>query len=125
MIHKKISEIQLEDLQLLITNQIAENKTLEYKALLKVDKDADKKEFLYDVSSFANASGGDLIFGVAEGDEKGIPVSLDGLEDNMDELCRKIENLIRDCISPRLLNIEIKVIPLAQIPFSLIPHYQK
>ncbi len=114
MIQKKFSEIQLEDLQQLITNQISENKTLEYKSILKVDKDADKKEFLYDVSSFANANGGDLIFGMAEGDEKGVPISLDGLEDNMDELCRKIENLIRDCISPRLLNIEIKTIPLAQ-----------
>lgn len=120
MIQKKISEIQLEDLQQLISNQIAENKTLEYKALLKVDKDADKKEFLYDVSSFANANGGDLIFGMTEGVEKGVPISLDGLDDNMDELCRKIENLIRDCISPRLLNIEIKIIPLATVKSLLL-----
>ena len=44
MIQKKISEIELDDLQELITNNIAESKTLEYKSILKVDKDADKNK---------------------------------------------------------------------------------
>lgn len=108
MINKSLNDIQLSDLKSLITNQVPEGKTLEYKSILKLDKDADKKEFLYDVSSFANSSGGDIIFGISEGEEKGLPVSVDGIDGNIDELCRKIESLVRDCISPRILNFSLK-----------------
>jgi predicted HTH transcriptional regulator len=112
MIQKNFDTIQIEDFEELINNQIAEGKSLEYKAILKLEKDSDKKEFLYDITSFANAIGGDIIFGVPEGDEKGLPVSIEGIEGNVDELCRKIESLLRDCVSPRILNILMKSIPL-------------
>lgn len=112
MVNKFLGNIQFEDFQDLITNQVPESKTLEYKSILKLDKDADKKEFLYDISSFANASGGDIIFGISESNEKGLPGSIDGIDGNIDEQCRKIENLIRDCVSPRILNLSIKPILL-------------
>lgn len=112
MINKPLNDIQLSDFKSLITNQVPEGKTLEYKSILKLDKDADKKEFLYDISSFANASGGDIVFGISEGDEKGLPVSVDGIDGNIDEQCRKIESLVRDCISPRILNLSMKPVTL-------------
>lgn len=112
MINKNIDNIQVIDFENLITNQVPEGKTLEYKSILKLDKDADKKEFLYDVSSFANASGGDIVFGIEEGKEKGLPISVGGIEGNIDEHCRKIESLIRDCLSPRILNLQLKSVLL-------------
>lgn len=39
---------------------------LDYKRDLPGDKDAEKKEFLADVTSFANAGGGDIVFGIVE-----------------------------------------------------------
>lgn len=110
MIQKPIDSIEFKDLEWLVSNQVAENKSLEYKAILKIDNDAEKKEFLYDISSFANAAGGDIIYGITEGAEKGLPGQLEGIEGSMDELCRAMENLIRDCIAPRILNIRMKIL---------------
>jgi predicted HTH transcriptional regulator len=53
-------------LQTLVSNKVAEGKKIEYKQALPGNSDSEKKEFLADVSSFANAIGGDLIFGVEE-----------------------------------------------------------
>jgi len=101
MINKNLDKITLDDIKQLQDNAVAEGKTIEYKKLLPSNSDADRKEFLADISSFANASGGDLIFGITE--EKGSPRSIDGVEvENVDEEIRKYENIIRDGIEPRI-----------------------
>ena len=61
MIAKNIDQITEEDLQALIDNSVLEGKTIEYKQSLPSNSDSDKKEFLADISSFANASGGDFM----------------------------------------------------------------
>jgi len=66
MIEKPIDKIAHHDIESLVTNQVRERRTLEYKRELPGNKDSDKNEFLADVSSFANAIGGDLLFGVDE-----------------------------------------------------------
>lgn len=125
MINKSIKDIIVEDFKILKDNGVPEGKTIEYKQDLKLLQDNDKKEFLYDVSSFANASGGDLIFGISENRETGLPETLAGISiTNFDEEIRKIESLIRDGIAPRLMGIEIrkydidsgKIILLIRIP---------
>jgi len=79
----------------------------------------DKKEFLADVSSFANALGGDLIIGIIE--ENGIPIELVGLKiTNLDEEIRKIESIIRDGITPKIPNINIKSIQLNEDKYILV-----
>ena len=45
-----------------------------YKQKFPTNSDVDRKEFLADISSFANASGGDLVFGITE--ENGSPKAL-------------------------------------------------
>ena len=64
MINKRIEDIRERDLQELIDNNVLEGKTIEYKRELPGTSDTNKKEFLADVTSFANTSGGDLIYGV-------------------------------------------------------------
>ena len=56
MIQKNFEDISKKDIDFLIDNKISEIKTLEYKRKFKVYTDSDKKEFLADISSFANAS---------------------------------------------------------------------
>ncbi len=63
---KQFDSIVAADLQALVDNSVSETKTLEYKESLPGNSDGDKKEFLADVSSFANASGGYIIFGMKE-----------------------------------------------------------
>lgn len=57
MINKHLDKIDLNDLEQLRSNAVLEGKTIEYKKLLPTNSDADRKEFLADISSFANASG--------------------------------------------------------------------
>jgi hypothetical protein len=56
---KPLESIKESDPQALVDNQVAEHKTIEHKEALPGNADGDKKEFLVDVSSFANASGCD------------------------------------------------------------------
>ena len=71
MIPKRFDEITKADIDALVANGVAEGRTLDYKRTLPGGKDDEKREFLADVSSFANAAGGDIIFGVEE--DQGIP----------------------------------------------------
>jgi len=63
-LEKDLQLIQEADLEELIKNKVPEGKTTEYKQVLPGSSDADKKEFLADVSSFANAAGGHLLYGI-------------------------------------------------------------
>ena len=108
MIQKNFDDITKVNIDSLIENKIGEIKTLEYKRKLPSSQDKDKKEFLADISSFANASGGDLIYGIKEeidanGKKTGQPEEVVPLEDiTADEAKLKIENLIRTGIEPRV-----------------------
>ena len=77
MISKSFSEIEAADITYLVHEAVPEGRTLEYKETLPSNSDNDKKEFLADVSAFANAAGGDLIYGISEQrDENGRPTGI-------------------------------------------------
>ena len=110
-----------EDLQALVDNSVLECKTIEYKQALPSNSDSGKKEFLADVSSFANASGGDLIFGIIADKKTGTPKSLEGLTiENTDQEITRLENMIRDGIEPRILSMNTKLIPLSNSKVALM-----
>jgi len=121
MINEDIEQITKDDLQALIDNKVLERKTLEYKQALPSNSDSAKKEFLADVSSFANASGGDLIFGITENKKTGAPKSLDGLSiENPDQEVLRLDNIIRTGIQPRIPLISTRSIPLDNAKVALI-----
>lgn len=100
-----------KDLWNLINERVMEGRTVEYKEALPGSSDSDKKEFLADVSSFANTSGGNLYFGIRE--REGIPTDLVGLElQDADATILRLENLIRDGIEPRLPPLRIEKVDL-------------
>jgi hypothetical protein len=111
MIAKPLSEISESDIQELKDAGIEEGKTIEYKRELPGTKDEDKREFLADVSSFSNSEGGDVIYGVAE--ERGVIAEIVGLKSpDFDAETLRLENLIRDGISPRL-GTSFRAVPCA------------
>ena len=64
------------------TRRVWEDRTLDYNQHLDLtDRDA-QSDFLKDITAFANASGGTLLYGVSEGegDEEGLIVDLLSLE---------------------------------------------
>jgi len=127
MINKDIEQITKENLQALIDNEVIEHKTIEYKRALPGDSAKEKKEFLADVSSFANASGGDLVYGITEDRQTGKPKALDGLDtENIGQEILRLDNIIRTGIQPRLPSVTISPpIPLENSKLALIVRIPK
>lgn len=117
MISKLLDAVTIEDIQNLVNAKSPEHRTLDYKAQLPTGSDDDKREFLYDVSSFANASGGDLIYGIEEERDSqsrptGLPSAVAGLPiANVDSELLRLEAVIRTGISPRIIGIQIRHLP--------------
>jgi len=110
--HKLLKDIQETDLCNLVENRVGESRTIDYKQCLKVETPEQNKEFLRDVTAFANASGGDLVYGVEEG-PRGLPKELCGTHiGNEDELKQKLENLIRTGVQPRLTGYDMRAIAI-------------
>jgi len=113
MLDKPIDQLDVQDLQSLVDNAVLEFKTIEYKQSLPGNTDSQKKEFLADVSSLANSSGGHLIYGMVQAPDSGKPVSVQGLAvANLDQEILRLEAMIRDGIEPRIASIATKIIPL-------------
>jgi hypothetical protein len=115
MLNKSFDGIQKSDIDALITNEETENKQLEYKRDLPGGTDQEKIEFLADISSFANASGGHIIYGLGEkknesGQNTGTPEYAGLGSINADEQKGKLEQIIQSGIAPRISGIQIKEI---------------
>lgn len=108
--NKPLNEITEADLQELIENKVAEGKEYDYKLKLWSGSDKEKKEFLADVSSFANTGGGHLIIGMDEAE--GIPIAIVGLSDDLDAAKLRLENMLRDSIAPRIQGVDMIARPV-------------
>jgi len=108
MIQKAFDLIEKSDIDSLIDNRQSESKILEYKQDLPGETPRSKKEFLADVSSFSNASGGYIIYGIREKRDKseektGLPESVQPIQGSTpDQAILRMEQIIRDGITPRL-----------------------
>ena len=100
MISKRLEDIVEADLALL-ANSVPEGKTIEYKTAIPGSSNGDKKECPADVLSFANTSGGDLIFGIDEA--RGAPTAIPGLAlPDPDLEVRRLDSIINDGLEPRI-----------------------
>lgn len=117
--NKPLESIEESELQALIDNQVSERKTIEYKQSLPSNSDKDKREFLADVSSFANAAGGHLIYGIKA--RSGMPSELCGLKNiDSDAEILRLESIIRDSIAPRIPSVSTRAIPLKKSKAAII-----
>lgn len=112
--HKALEAITPADIASLIENRVPEGRTLDYKQELTGRSDEDHRELLADVSSFANTTGGVVLFGVVEerdaGKTTGIPASAPGLSVTGDAELRRIEDIIRDGIEPRVPGVRLRAV---------------
>jgi hypothetical protein len=101
MIPRTLNDITEEDLTALISNAVREGRTIDYKRALPGNSDAEKKEFLADVSSFANTAGGDLVFGMDE--VEGVPTQVTGIQStDLDADIRRLDSILASGLSPRI-----------------------
>jgi hypothetical protein len=121
LFNKPLAEIKESDLQTLIDNKVSERKIIEYKRDLPGEKYKDRKEFLADVSSFANTAGGYLIYGIAT--KQGVPIELYGVEiANIDDFKLVCENRLRDGLSPQIPPVDFQFIELKPNTYVIILH---
>jgi hypothetical protein len=104
-----LETITPERLSTLVRDQVGEGRTLEFKRQLPGKKDADIKEFLADVSAFANAGGGDLLYGVQERD--GVAHEITGVApEDTDTALLRLEDLIRSGLEPRVVGVRLHAV---------------
>jgi hypothetical protein len=107
--HIPLDQIVEGHLRGLIEERTPEGRSLDYKSLLSLKSDGDKREFAADVSAFANSDGGDLVFGVSEAE--GLPISLEGLEGFIeDDTKLAMDDILKSTISPRLVGVTYRSI---------------
>ncbi len=103
-----LDQIDGSRLEALRTEGVREGRHLEYKEVLPGNSDDEKREFLSDVTSFANAAGGDVIFGIrerrdADGKLTGETEAIVGLPSlNLDAERLRFEAMVRDGVAPRM-----------------------
>jgi predicted HTH transcriptional regulator len=108
---RPVSEWKEKDIDDLYSGEIGESLTLEYKRSEALTKDANhRKELFKDVSAMANASGGIIIYGMKEVDNKP-----DGTDDGLDPNVvtkEQIENVLMSNINPPIEDLLIKPVEL-------------
>jgi hypothetical protein len=121
MLPVRFDDIGSADILHLVEEKTSERKRLEYKEKLTIETGDQKAEFLADISSFANASGGDIIFGISDvrdesGNATGVPDKIKPLkfESVQIELAR-IESIIQSGIQPRLPDVHPKAVEIPDI----------
>lgn len=133
---KPLEKVTFADIEALVESGRPEGRLVEYKQELPKRTDGAKKEFLADVSSFANASGGIILYGIEEeskgGKKTGIPKAVVGVETTSFDAVRLwMEQVVRGGVEPRINGILIhttdvpsgKPTVAIQIPDSLnAPH---
>ena len=110
MFGKPLSELKKSDIEILIKNEVIENRMLDYKQAFLGNGEPDKVECLADISSFANASGGHIIYGLgdtkdAEGKNTGIPHYVGLGQVNIDQEKQRIEDILLNGVVPRITGI--------------------
>lgn len=114
-----LDSIDRSYLQTLLAAQIPEGKTLDYKQALPGLSLHDRKEFLADVSSFANTAGGLLVYGMKE--DKGVPTELCGVgKVNPDEVVNRLEQLAHGSLDPRIPGLATKPIELERGVYAFV-----
>jgi Putative DNA-binding domain len=110
LLHIPLAQIDEARLQTLITAGAAESRTIDYKRASYGNAHADYSEFLADVSSFANTSGGDLVLGMDE--TNGIPTAITPLTMPMDPEILRLEQVAGGGLQPRIANIAFHAVPI-------------
>ncbi|WP_072633180.1 AlbA family DNA-binding domain-containing protein [Pandoraea sputorum] len=108
----KLFEANQADLEQLIAERAQEGPHLDFKRELpSVWDNGARHELLADVSAFANAGGGDLVYGIAENDQGEAATLVPGIE-NPDETARRLADFLLNGVEPRMPGVQVHPVPV-------------
>lgn len=122
-LNKPINNITEVELQDLIDEAERESRFLEYKKELNLENEHTKAEFRRDVSSFANALGGDIIIGISEHGDTKLPKELCGFElsaANKEQFSVKLTKVLQSRIKPIIRGIGVELIELSSGKYAAV-----
>ncbi len=112
------------DLQRLIDDGVEEGPHIDFKRDLPTSwTDAMKQEFLADVTAFANAGGGDLIFGLAEDNEARASALAPQSLDYPDGEALRLQEFLTSLVEPKMPGVQIQPVRLnvnGQAGFAIV-----
>lgn len=122
-----LKDINMKNIQELITNKISEDDYLEYKTPSSNNQELkfnnkEKFKMLKEIAGFATNDGGILIYGINE-DKNRVPIEISGIEivNNTDELQSQITSIITDNLDPILKpNCTIKLLNISNKKYILL-----
>lgn len=114
-----LESVAFHHLEALRDNGVGENRHLEFKQDLPLNWNDDaKREFLADVSCFANADGGDVVYGIEEakdenGKNTGLIDSFKGITaTNADDTERHLRDILSTGLAPKLPKVDFRFVPM-------------
>lgn len=103
----KIDEAYLREL---CNSGVPESQGFDIKRDLPGNSEAGRAEFLKDVCAFANAGGGDLVFGI--GEREGVTSELSPVEGEADAISQRLTQIIDGGLEPRLVGFQVHNVPI-------------
>lgn len=108
ILDKPIGSLVEQDLADLVG--VEESRRLEFKRDLPGGTDKARREFLADVTAFANSAGGAIVFGIeAPG---GVASRIVGLDDDADSARLRMQQMLDSSVEPRIPLVELQTVPL-------------
>jgi predicted HTH transcriptional regulator len=111
LMHIPLEQIEEKHLQSLTETGAAESLWIEYKRDTYGSNDDAKAEFLADVSSFANSSGGDLVIGMEA--KKGVPIRVKPFTELADSELLWLNQMAQNGLQPRIAKLLTKAVQIA------------
>jgi hypothetical protein len=130
VIPKPINDITERDIAAIVAAQVRESHTLDFKRDLPGRDSAARHEFCADVCAFANARGGDLVFGIDEDDDGAAATisAISGISADAEQL--RLQDWALTLLEPRITGVLVRAVPvtdgfviLVRVPQStMAPH---
>lgn len=120
MIDRALEQISASDLAALVAHQVSEGPTLDFKEAFPSPDHRGVRNFLADVTAFANSDGGDLVIGMRE-DGNGVAAELVGIDSaGLDEGLRRLDDQLRSLVDPRVPYFRVQTIALEDGRVALV-----
>ena len=107
MFSKHWNDITLTDLEQLVELGQQESPRIDFKREEVFNQNNEKREFLRDVTSFANSHGGFIVIGIEE--VEGVTTAMPGVTlVDVDKYKLQLEQIVRDNIEPKLFGVMVR-----------------